>query len=235
MSRAPVLLNIDAGEHDGEPVELYALAHALNIACGGHAGDEASMERVLAAALANGARAGAHPSYPDRDGFGRTTMSIAPGELSVELEAQCARLAAVAARLGVPIAHAKLHGALYHDANRDPALARASLEAVTRALGPVVVVGPPEGQLRQFCLREGLRYEREGFADRALRSDGSLVARSEPGAVLTDPVLAVEQALRLAREGHDTICVHGDTAGALSLARAVRAALDDLATGSPVR
>ncbi len=221
-----VLLNIDAGEHDDEPEALYSLAHALNIACGGHAGDEASMERVLRACLAHGVRAGAHPSYPDRATFGRVSMPIEPSELARSVGEQCARLASLASHVGVPLAHAKLHGALYHDANRDPALAAASLGAIVDALGSVVVVGPSEGQLRQFCAREGLPYEREGFADRALRSDGTLVPRTEPGALITDPSRAAAQALALVTSGHDTICVHADTAGALEIARAVRAALD---------
>lgn len=223
---ARVVLNIDAGEHDDEPDALFGLAHALNVACGGHAGDEASMARVLAACRAHGIRAGAHPSYPDREGFGRATMRLAPDALARSLTDQCARLAAIAARLGVPVAHAKLHGALYHDANRDPALAALAVRAIVSALGRITIVGPPAGALSQFCAREGLPYEREGFADRAMRSDGTLVPRGEPGALITDPDLAAAQALRLAREGHDTLCVHADTTGALAIARAVRQALD---------
>jgi len=225
-TRPTVLLNVDAGEHDDEPAALYALAHALNIACGGHAGDEPSMERVLRACLAHGVRAGAHPSYPDRASFGRISMSIEPAALARSVREQCARLGAIAVRVGVPLAHAKLHGALYHDANRDPVLAAATLGAVVDALGPVTVVGPPDGELRQLCAREGFPYEREGFADRSLRSDGTLVPRAEPGALITDPARAVAQALALALAGRETICVHGDTGGALAIARAVRAALD---------
>jgi UPF0271 protein len=230
-----VLLNVDAGEHDDEPAELHALAHALNVACGGHAGDEASMTRVLAACRAHGVRAGAHPSYPDRAGFGRATMTIARDALAAALTAQCATLARIAARLEVPLVHAKLHGALYHDANRDPALAEVSVRAIVAALGPVTLVGPPKGELSLFCAREGLPYAREGFADRALRPDGSLVPRTEPGALITDPSRAAAQAVRLAREGLDTLCVHGDTAGALAIARAVREALDADDRGEAVR
>lgn len=230
----PILLNVDAGEHDDEPGALYALAHALNVACGGHAGDAASMARVLSACRAHGVRAGAHPSYPDRAGFGRTTMTIDREALVRSLEAQCAALAQVAREVGVPLVHAKLHGALYHDANRDAALAEACVRAVVGALGPVLIVGPPSGALSRFCAREGLPYAREGFADRAMREDGTLVPRSEPGALITDPTRAAAQALRLAHAGHETICVHGDTAGALEVARAVRAALDTHAR-APVR
>jgi UPF0271 protein len=230
-AQAHVLLNLDAGEHDDEPDALYALAHALNVACGGHAGDDASMTRVLSAARMHGARAGVHPSYPDRAGFGRTTMEIDREALVRSLQAQCAALARIARGLGVPLVHAKLHGALYHDANRDPILAEACVRAVLAALGPVVIVGPPKGALSQLCAREGLSYAREGFADRAMREDGTLVPRSEPGALITDPSRAAAQALRLARDGCETICVHADTAGALEVARAVRAALDAHAAG----
>jgi UPF0271 protein len=231
----PILLNVDAGEHDDEPEALYVLAHALNVACGGHAGDAASMARVLSACRAHGVRAGAHPSYPDRAGFGRTTMALDREALVRSLEAQCAALAQVARELGVPLVHAKLHGALYHDVNRDPALAEACVRAVIAALGPTVIVGPPAGALSQFCAREGLSYAREGFADRAMREDGTLVPRSEPGALITDPALAAAQALRLARQGCDTICVHADTVGALEIARAVRAALDGLGPSATSR
>jgi UPF0271 protein len=221
----PILLNLDAGEHDGESDALLRAAGALNIACGGHAGDAASMTRCLRACLAHGIRAGAHPSYPDRAGFGRTSISIDHPSLHASIVAQCAVLGDHTRVLGVPLAHAKLHGALYHDANRNPALAALVLGAIREVLGPVIIVGPPRGEQRQFCLREGLPFEREGFADRAMRPDGSLVPRSEPGALITDPSLAAAQALRLAREGHDTICVHGDGPHALEIATAVRAAL----------
>jgi UPF0271 protein len=225
VSKSPILLNLDAGEHDGEADALLRTASALNIACGGHAGDAASMRRCLRACLAHGIRAGAHPSYPDRAGFGRTTMSIEQEALRASIVAQCRSLREIADEVGVPIEHAKLHGALYHDADRDPVLASLVLGAIRDSLGPVIVVGPPRGEQRRSCEREGLSFEREGFADRAMRPDGSLVPRTKPGALITDPSLAAAQALRLAREGHDTICVHGDGAHALEIATAVRAAL----------
>jgi len=224
----PILLGLDAGEHDDEREELLACAHALHIACGGHAGDEASMTRCLRACLTHGLRAGAHPSYPDRAGFGRTTMAIDPSSLRASIVSQCSALLVHAREIGVPIEHVKLHGALYHDANRDPALAARVLGAAMEVFGPVGVVGPPRGALYDVCAHGGDPFEREGFADRALRPDGSLVPRSEPGALIDDPEIAAVQALRLARDGHDTICVHGDGPNALPIAHAVRAALDRL-------
>ena len=227
-ARAP-FLNVDAGELEDEPEELYAIAHAVSIACGGHAGDERSMERVLRACGTFGARAGAHPSYEDREGFGRRDLSLAPASIEASVEAQCARLAAVARGCGVALTHVKPHGALYHAANRDPEIARAVVAAARRALGSLLVVGPPEGELRRAAVGAGLPFAREGFADRAMRPDGSLVPRSEPGAVVTDVDLARAQARRLAASGaFDTLCVHGDSPGAVAIARAVRDELDAL-------
>jgi UPF0271 protein len=228
-TRTP-FLNVDAGEHDTEPAELYALAHAVSIACGGHAGDERSMERVLLACAKAGTRAGAHPSYEDREGFGRREIDLDPEALARSVRGQCARLRAVARASGMELSHVKPHGALYHAANRDPQIARAVLAGARAALGSPLVVGPPEGELRLGAEGAGLAFAREGFADRAMRSDGSLVPRGEPGAVITDVREARAQARRLAQTGAlDTLCVHGDSPGALAIARAVRQELDDLA------
>lgn len=225
-------LNVDAGELEREPVELWAIAHAVSVACGGHAGDEASMARVLRACAAHGARAGAHPSYPDREGFGRRSLAMGTGAIADAVRAQCASLRAIGDATGVAIAHAKLHGALYHDAARDGAIADACVGAIVDALGPVIVIGPAGSEMERAARARGCRYEREGFADRGRRADGSLVPRGQPGALVDDPALAAAQARALARSGEiDTVCVHGDTPGALAIARAVRAALDEEATG----
>ena len=221
-----MLLNVDAGELASEPEELYALAGALNVACGGHAGDDASMERVLRASVQHRVRAGAHPSYPDRAGFGRTTVPMPLEAIERSVHQQCAALAGVAGRVGARVAHAKLHGALYHDAARDPGIAEACVSGIVSALGIVTIVGPGAGALREAALRVGCLYEREGFADRAMRDDGTLVPRSEPGALITEPARAASQARALAASGAvDTICVHGDTPDALAIARAVRDAI----------
>jgi 5-oxoprolinase (ATP-hydrolysing) subunit A len=229
------------------------LFDVLSIACGGHAGDEASMARVVACCAASARtaasaspqasfpRVGAHPSYPDREHFGRRTLAIEPAALAVAVAEQCAALADVARRWNLPVAFVKPHGALYHDANRDPALAGAVVEGATRALGRFAMIGPPTGALRDAtgrfamiepstgALRDAtgtLAYLREGFADRAMRADGTLVPRSEPDALITDPAAAAAQARVLAASGtFDVLCVHGDTPGALAIAHAVRAAL----------
>jgi UPF0271 protein len=222
------LLNIDLGELADEDEQFYKLAHVANIACAGHAGDERSVRQALERCLRHGTRAGVHPSYVDREGFGRRALGVTPEVLRSQVAEQCAMLAAQASAMGVPVEFAKPHGALYHAANKDPALARAVVSAITEVFGSrITFIGPGKGALREASLVAGLQYAREGFADRATLPDGTLVPRGQPGAVITDPHLARENAVRLAREGQvDTLCVHGDTPGALTVAREVRAALD---------
>jgi len=222
-----VVLNLDGGEHDDEPVELYTLADVVHIACGGHAGDEASMDRVARACLRSGTRFGAHPSYEDREGFGRRAQAVAPEVLAASIAEQCARLRRVAERQGAGLVSMKPHGALYHAAHGDEATARACVEGVERALGTkVAIVGLAGGALERAARAAGLAYQREAFADRGVRSDGSLVPRGEPGAVIEDESVAAARAKELAARGDvDTLCVHADTPGALKIARAVRAAL----------
>lgn len=217
MSGRKVTLNVDLGELPDEPDALYGLATVVNVACGGHAGDAGSMARAVALARAAGAEVAAHPSYPDRAGFGRRTMTISAPELADSVMAQCAALAAVAG----PVRVVKLHGALYHDAARTPEIAAAVRDGVARVLGPVTWVGPATSLLRA----PGADYRVEGFADRAYLPDGSLAPRSQPGALIEDPDAAAAQAVRLAATV-DTVCVHGDTPGAVEIARAVRAALE---------
>jgi 5-oxoprolinase (ATP-hydrolysing) subunit A len=223
-------LNMDLGEAPEEDDRLYLHAQVAHIACGGHAGDEASMRRALAACARHGTRVGAHPSFEDREHLGRRELAVAPEVLQAQVAAQCARLAQLAAEVGLAVRSAKPHGALYHAANGRPELARAVVRGVVEALGPgVLLVGPPSGALRDEAREAGLAYAREGFADRGTRADGSLIARGEPGAVVTDVALARDTARRLVLSGEvDTVCVHGDTPGALALAREVRGVLDVL-------
>ena len=223
-----MFLNVDASELENEPEELYAAAEVVNIACGGHAGDERSMTRVLEACKRFGTRAGGHPSFPDRAHFGRVVMAIAPEALTATVAEQCHALASIARVHGdVPIPFVKLHGALYHAANGDPALARAALRGIVEALGwEITVIGPPRGATLEVASELGLRYAREGFADRGMRADGTLVPRGEEGAMIDDPARAAEQARALVKGGEvDTICVHGDGKNALAVARAVRAVM----------
>jgi len=228
---ARILLNVDLGELPGEPEALYECAHVANVACGGHAGDDDSMRRAIDLGALHGAALGAHPSYPDREGFGRRRVAMTSSALEDTVRGQCLRLARVAQERARSIAYAKPHGALYHDANASAEAADAVVVGLADALGPhVTLIGPPGGALAAAAAKRGIAYAREGFADRAARPDGTLVPRGEPGALVTDPAAAAAQAERLASSGSfETLCVHGDTPGAAAIARAVRRVLDSVA------
>lgn len=219
-------LNLDGGEHDDEPEELYGLADVVHVACGGHAGDDTSMDRVTRACLRSGTRIGAHPSYDDREGFGRRPRLVASDALATSVAEQCARLRAIVERQGATLASVKPHGALYHAAHADETTARACVEGITRALGTIAIVGPAGGALERAARDAGATFLREAFADRGVRPDGSLIPRSEPGALIEDEGVAAARARELAARGDvDTLCIHADTPGAIAIARAVRAAL----------
>lgn len=227
-------LNIDLGELPEEPIELYEYAQLANIACGGHAGDAASMDRALRRCMRSKVRAGAHPSYPDPEHFGRRSQAVAPATMRSEVNTQCERLASVARELGIAIEAVKPHGALYHDANRDPDLAAALIAGAVGVLGTITIVGPPGGALASSASAAGLPFAREGFADRSMLPSGELVPRDQPHALVGDPALAAAQAVRLAALGrYDTLCVHGDSPGSVAIARAVREALDAWASAAP--
>jgi UPF0271 protein len=233
-----MLLNLDAGERDDETEGLWAMFDLLNCACGGHAGDPRSMDRVAAFCARSGVKLGAHPSYPDRPGFGRRSPLSAPAPGSdaarvrdaaavVErsVAEQCRALAHVARHRRVAVVAVKPHGALYHDASSRPEIAGALLRGAIDALGRgVTVIGPSTGALRDEASRLRLLYAREGFADRRLREDGTLVPRSEDDALIVDPAEAAAQATAIA-SAVDTICIHADTPGAIDIARAVRKAV----------
>jgi UPF0271 protein len=209
-------LDIDLGETDDEDPALYGLADLANLACGGHAGTADSMARSVRLASEGGARIGAHPSYPDRAGFGRRSLGLRGAALREALVVQLAAL-----REWTAIGHVKPHGALYHDTS-DPAVADALLAAIDQVLGPVPVLGPPA--LVAAARSRGWTAWTEGFADRATLADGRLVPRDQPGAVLTSPAAVAARAALLAGTV-DALCVHGDTPGAVGLATAVRAVL----------
>ena len=223
-------LNADVGEgYDDAP--LFAYLSSANVACGGHAGDEDTMRRTLRAAAAAGVAVGAHPSYPDREGFGRRVTTRDPAAISDFVFAQTARLRELAEREGIPLTHVKPHGSLYNVAAAEPAVAEAVARAVSRIDQKLALFGLAGSKSEPAAMAYGLRFVSEAFVDRAYREDGSLLPRSEPGAVLEDPQVAAERALGLARFGRvesvtgtavsvqaDTLCLHGDTAGALEIA-----------------
>ena len=225
-------LNADVGElperaASGDEDALIALLDEANIACGGHAGDDDSMQACVRSCLAHGVSVGAHPSYPDRANFGRTSVSMTSSSLGDSVRAQLQALQRIAVGAGARVAFVKPHGALYHDVGRDPGLASVFRAAVADVLGddvPLVLFW--RATTTTALVRGGASIRREGFADRGTDVDGDLLPRGRPGAVLS-PDEAVAQLPRvLAMAGAvDTICVHGDGPEALAVARAVSAAL----------
>jgi UPF0271 protein len=224
-------LNCDVGELPGPQGrradrDLIGLVSSVNIACGGHAGDDATMEATVHAAVASGAVIGAHPSYVDRDGFGRRPRAQDARSAALALRAQLDTLCAIASSLGARVAHVKPHGALYNDAAADPELAAALARAVRETDDSLVLVGLAQSELLRAGRAAGLRVAAEGFCDRAYEPDGTLRSRALPGAVLAEPDAAAQQAVALALRGDiTTLCIHGDEPAAVAIARAVRAAL----------
>ncbi|MEM6771928.1 MAG: 5-oxoprolinase subunit PxpA [Bacteroidota bacterium] len=247
---ATLNLNADLGEswYDrrvGNDTELMPLLDSCNIACGFHGGDALTMQRTIELALRHNVAIGAHPSFPDRKNFGRQRMELPLAQLKAMLLYQVSALQGMVRASGAELHHIKPHGALYHYLNEYPLGAEALVE-VALALGVPRVYGPPEGALRGAVAGAmddtkqgaGLVFWAEGFADRAYEPDLKLRSRSLPGATIDDPKAAAEQVRLLAMEqvvvatdgkryplAVDTVCIHGDHAGALSRARAVRAVL----------
>jgi len=235
---ATIDLNADLGEGGELDAALLDIVTSCNIACGGHAGDGETMRAALVLAMRGGVRVGAHPSFPDRENFGRSPSTLSGAELEAELAAQVSALRDIADGLGVAIAHLKPHGALYNMAARDAGLARSVVAVLEATLPGGRLVGPPGSQLEQWARRQGVGYIREGFADRAYERDGSLRSRNLPGALLAHGEAQAQRAVSLAVSGEvethggevvalraDTICLHGDSPGALDSARAIRDAL----------
>ena len=233
-------LNADLGEGVPDDAALLALVSSANIACGWHAGNARLMQSTVDAALACGVAIGAHPSYPDRDNFGRSEMQLTPAEVRADVIYQVGALAALVRAAGGSLHHVKPHGALYNQAARDPALADAIARAVFDVDPALALYGLAGSELLRAAERAGLRAVAEVFADRGYRADGSLVPRSQPGAFIDDVDLAVDRTLRLLRDGvvqavtgetvtlqAQTICLHGDGPHALAFARALHAALTD--------
>jgi len=221
-------LNCDLGELDDAALEAGLMEHitSANIACGGHAGDEAAMQRTVRLALDRGVSIGAHPGYPDRANFGRIEIAMSEDEIERTVLWQIGRLEAVAGRLGAHIVHVKAHGALYNVAVRNYAVARAIGAAVRRWNPRALVFGLAGSPMLDVWRAMGLQVRGEGFADRRYEPDGTLRSRQLADALILDPAEAAAQAVRLAREaGMETICVHGDTPGAANILQACRRAL----------
>jgi UPF0271 protein len=221
-------LNCDMGELDDARHEAALMEYitSANIACGGHAGDDATMERTAHLALARGVRIGAHPGYPDRANFGRIEMAMTSAEIEDTVAEQIQRLDAIVRRLGGEIAHVKPHGALYNVAVRNADVARAIGNGVARWNRTVPIFGLAASPMLEVWREMGITPVGEAFADRRYEADGTLRPRKYPDALITDPEAAALQAVKLARSGTaQTICVHGDTPGAVEILKACRAAL----------
>jgi UPF0271 protein len=213
-------LNADLGEEVTDDDALLEVVTSANVACGYHAGNAAIMAEVCERAVALGVTVGAQVSYDDRPGFGRRPLEVDPGVLRDQVADQVGTLSAIAAAAGTTVGYVKPHGALYHRVLDDEAQAAAVLEGS----GALPVLTMP-GALARLAATAGRVVWSEGFPDRAYGADGRLLPRDRPGAVLDDPGAIAGHAVRLA-SSVDSLCLHGDTPGAVAHARAVRRALE---------
>ncbi len=235
-------LSADLGEGSPGEEEIWPLVTSVNVACGGHIGDAESMAHAARRARELSTRLGAHPSYPDRENFGRKPLSMLPHDLRASLAAQIGALRDVARLHGVALRHVKPHGALYNQAHHDAVLAGVIVDAMRDVDAGLAIVCPALSQMADAARMAGTPVIREAFADRRYEPDGSLVARGTPGALLSIDE-AAEQAALLARERavtarngarisvvYDTICVHADMEGAVPRLHAIR---EQLANAPP--
>jgi UPF0271 protein len=232
-------LNADVGEDAPAEAELLQFVSSASVACGGHAGDARSMRDTVARAVEFGVAIGAHPGYPDKRNFGRVEIGAKPTEIEQWTLEQIRELQSVCVSAGVRVLYVKPHGALYNRAlrNRDAA---AAIIAAIRSIDPsLMVLAAPRSALIEEAAAQGIRGAREAFLDRGYRSDGTLVPRNEEGALLEDPEAAAVRAVALARHlsieatdgtmlllDADSLCVHGDSPHAASIARSVRKQLE---------
>jgi 5-oxoprolinase (ATP-hydrolysing) subunit A len=238
-------LNSDLGEAYGhwalgDDTALLGVVTSANVACGFHAGDPATIDRTVRTATEHGVAIGAQVSYPDLVGFGRREIDVAPDDLTADVLYQIGALEAFARAAGSRVRYVKPHGALYNRIARDPVQAAAVVDAIRRYDPALPLLTLPGSAAMRAAEEAGIPAVAEGFADRAYTAEGRLVSRREPGAVLRDPGQVATRAVVMATEGRvetvdgdevavevRSLCVHGDTPGAVELAKAVRAALDE--------
>ena len=243
MSRRTIDLNCDLGERDDAlgvdvDLELLDIVSSANIACGGHAGDEESMRRTVAAAIPSGVALGAHPSYPDRANFGRVACDLAGRPLEDVITSQVEALLRIVQCSGGELTHVKPHGALYHAAMRRVEIAEAVARAIARLGVPLLLVGQAGAPALEIWRDMGFDVAAEAFADRRYEADGLLRERGKADALIDDPVEAAAQAVRIASGAGvltatgavtslraETICLHSDRPSAIANARTVRDAL----------
>jgi len=237
-------LNSDLGEGYGrwalgDDAAMLEVVTSANIACGFHAGDPATIDRTVRTAVERGVAVGAQVSYPDLVGFGRREIDVPPDELTADVLYQLGALEAFAKAAGSRVRYVKPHGALYNRIARDPVQAAAVVEAIRRYDPALPLLTLPGSVAMEAAGEAGIPSVGEGFADRAYTAEGRLVSRREPGAVLHDPEQVAARAVVMATEHRveaaggeqvavevRSLCVHGDTPGAVDLARAVRTALE---------
>ena len=237
-------INCDLGESYGhfkvgQDSKIMPHITSANVACGFHAGDPVAMAQTVKLAKKFGVAVGAHPGYPDLMGFGRREMKLNAEELKSYIIYQVGALQAFAKASGTNLQHVKPHGALYNIATRDKNIAGTIAEAVLSIDSNLIVLGPPHSMIAKTAGPKGLRLALEAFADRAYNPDGTLVSRSQPGSVIEEPELVMERAREMIEEGTvsaisgetvhlgqiHTICVHGDTANAVEMARILKTRL----------
>jgi 5-oxoprolinase (ATP-hydrolysing) subunit A len=236
-------LNCDMGEMpealaDGTQEALLQFVTSANVACGGHAGDEQMMRATIQQAQRAGVAVGAHPGYEDRANFGRNELQLKPEEIAASVHKQILALAAVAKECGVPIGYVKPHGALYNQAARNPQIALAIAAGVRRWRTDVPLMGLAGSPMLEVFREAGFPTVAEAFADRRYEADGSLRSRTFEDALLQIPGEASAQALRMVQQGSvivadgtivpiqaQTICIHGDTPGAVAIAETVNQVL----------
>jgi UPF0271 protein len=238
-------LNCDMGEipehiKDGTQESLMRSITSVNIACGGHAGDQQTMKTTIEQALRWNLTIGAHPGYPDRENFGRVELDMPLEQIEESIYGQIRTLAEVAATYATAIVHVKPHGAIYNQAVNKPELAAAIARGVARFSKEVVLVGLAGSRMLEVFRQAGFRVAAEAFADRRYEPDGTLRSRKFEDALIRDPKQAAEQAVRIAKKQGviasdgstvkieaQTICIHGDTPGAPKIAEAVAAGLQE--------
>lgn len=243
-------LNADVGEADTAPwawaeAQILATVSSANIACGGHAGDDAAMAMTIKACAENGVSIGAHPAYPDRENFGRRSFTlgvdISASKLSASLTAQIARLSEIAADHGVKVAYVKPHGALYNDAVINLEKAQLIADVIKSIDADLPLLGGPNSCMQRAAKRAGIGFVAEGFIDRRYNDQGHLLSRSQSGAVIKDVQERLAQAKSLAVHGRvntasgrvlsikaRSLCLHGDSAGAVQTALQTRNAIEAL-------
>ena len=232
-------LNADLGEGAGHDDELFEFISSANIATGFHAGDSDTMHAAVSSAKEHGVAVGAHPSFFDRENFGRKELKVSNQEVFDAVAYQLGIFQAIASALDVRPHHVKPHGALYNMAVRDNELADAIARAIESVDPKLILFAPDKSELVRAGESHGLQIAREIFADRNYMNDGWLVPRTRPDALLRDPKEAAKRVLRMLREGKvrsvegrdvdvrgETICVHGDTPGAVEFARELRSQLE---------